>query len=270
MDIERQKLEIEKKKLALEQSFSKQYAVPIVTIFCAVIAGFFAVAQVQIAAINKDKELALTNIQNERKWKLDVADFVFKNRDIIFSSNIAEQRSLRDVILVTFPSEITEKLFERIEFASPVEQKVVWQEAQEMVSKFSAIEEVQNEALTLFRQGKYDESISVNNRVLEIDQNNVQALNRKGYSLFRSKKFEEAIGSLSKAVKIQPDHELANLNLAKSYCAFGNPDAAKTTLDAAFKLKPSLLQIALSDGEFSRTCKEIVPALKSNKSLKGQ
>ncbi|MCI5209731.1 MAG: tetratricopeptide repeat protein [Candidatus Electrothrix sp. ATG2] len=264
-EIEKQKLEIEKKRLDLEgqENFLKKIVLPLVSVVCAVIAGLFALAQVWVASIDKEKELELSKLGNERQWKLDIVRFVFNNRDVIFSDNYKEQRCLRDVILVTFPHEVTAKLFERIEIAVPVKQKEVWKEAQELVEKVVAVDEMKTEALKLFRQGKFSESVAVNDKALQFEPDNVTILNRKGYSLFRSKNFDKAITTLSKAVRLQPDHKFANLNLTKALCAAEKSEQAKNTLNAAINLKPDLLQTALSDGEFRRICKQLVPELTS-------
>lgn len=261
LELNRQRLGSEKARLVLEESFVKKYATPLFSVVVTIVAGFFALAQVWIASINRDKEIETTRLQNERQWKLNVADFVFKNREIIFSGNTEEQRRLRDVMVVTFPPEVTTGLFERIGVAVPIEQKQLWQDGQELALRVETTEAIQSEALTLFRQGQFDTAVSAYDKALTFEPNNVQLLNRKGYSLFRAKKFDDAIATLRQAVKLRPDHELANLNLVKALCAAGKTAEAEEVMRAAIKSKPALFQTALSDGEFSRTCKPILDAL---------
>lgn len=115
--------------------------------------------------------------------------------------------------------------------------------------------------MALFRQKKYDEAVSAYDKALEQDPDNVRVLNNKGYSLFRAKRLDEAIFTLTGAVSLQPDHPLANLNLAKALCAAGNHKDAQKIATKAINLNPEFKRIALTDGEFIRVCKPILPAI---------
>jgi tetratricopeptide (TPR) repeat protein len=260
-NLDRQRLEIERQRLVLEGSFAKKYAAPIFSAVVAIVAGLFALAQVWVASISKDKELETTRMHNERRWKLDIADFVFKNREVIFSKNIEEQRRLRDVMLVTFPPEVATGLFGRIETAVPSDKKQLWQDGQVLALQIAEAEAIRSKALTHFHQGKFDEAVTAYDKGLDSDPNNLQLLNWKGYSLFRARKFDDAIATLKKVVLLRPDHELANLNLTKALCAAGRPEEAEKTMRVAINLKPSIVKIALADGEFTRTCNSILHLL---------
>ena len=145
--LEEQRLELERARLQLEQSFSKRYATPLIAVLGTIAAGVFALAQVQVASIQKDKELASAQIQKdremdiarterERQWRFNIVDFVFKNREAIFSKvNEAEQERIIKVIAVKFPPDITKVLFENLKVAFPEQQKSVVADAQLLVSK---------------------------------------------------------------------------------------------------------------------------------------
>jgi len=90
---------------------------------------------------------------------------------------------------------------------------------------------------------------------------NVKYLNRAGYGLFRDGRYDEAISNLTRAVSLQPDHLLANLNLAKALCAAGKLAEAEEVVDKASRLNPSLASTAREDGEFARICKPLLRAL---------
>jgi hypothetical protein len=138
LPLEERRFELEKARLALEGSFSKKYAAALIGVLGAIVAGIFALAQIQVASITKEKELESARLEHERRWKLDVADFVFRNRETIFSTNETEQRRIRNVMVVTFPYDITKVLFEKLEAAVPEEQKSLWQEGQKLLVKVDA------------------------------------------------------------------------------------------------------------------------------------
>jgi tetratricopeptide (TPR) repeat protein len=269
LELDKQRLQLETQKLLLEGTFAKKYATSIISIAVAVVGGFFAIAQIWMASISKEKELEINRQinertteanqnENERQWKLQITDFIFKNREVIFSENVKEQQRLRDIIIVTFPSEITKKLFERMEVTVPESQKPVWQEGQQLLSAVDSIAVYQKNGKALFCQSKYNEAVAIYDKALSFDSTNIQVLNYKGYSLFRNKKYEEAVNVLTKAIKIKPDYAMANLNLAKVYCAQGNQPAAIEVMNKGIKLNPNLLKLAKTDTELTKYCKEIL------------
>jgi hypothetical protein len=144
--LEEQRLELEKARLALEQTFSKKYATPLIGVLGALVAGFFALAQVKVAGIEKERQIAsdasaksseleIARLERERRWKLDVADFVFRNREVLFSSgNKEEQKRIFSVMAITFPQDITKVIFENIKATIPGQQETLTV-LEEVVSK---------------------------------------------------------------------------------------------------------------------------------------
>lgn len=129
--LDEQRLEIEKARLALDSSSKRNYSVPLFGVLTAVVAGLFALAPVGVAYLQKDKELDLSASERDRRWKLDMVEFVFRNRDVIFSeSKGEEQQRIIRVMLVAFPPEISGPVFEKVKADAPPEQKPQWEQAQ--------------------------------------------------------------------------------------------------------------------------------------------
>lgn len=93
------------------------------------------------------------------------------------------------------------------------------------------------------------------------DASDVKLLNREGYKLFRAKRYDEAVSTLARAVNLQPDHRLANLNLAKALCAAERLPEAAEVMKKGLNLNPELRSTAFGDGEFNRVCKDIMKNL---------
>ncbi len=103
-----------------ETFFQKHFGVIITAMvsFCAVIVS---IAQIWIATINKDKELAITEFtakearlldekKSTRQWQLDLAEFMAKYREEIFTQG--EKRfEFQQIMLATFPKEVTLHVF---------------------------------------------------------------------------------------------------------------------------------------------------------------
>ena len=132
--LDEERLELEKARLQLENSLSKKYFAPLLSILGAIVAGLFALVPVWIASIQKDKEITLAELEQERRWKLDMAEFIFNNREVIFSSDQnTEQQRITKVIAVTFPPDIAGVIFENVKATAPPGQKPIWEEGQLLV-----------------------------------------------------------------------------------------------------------------------------------------
>ena len=146
LDIEIERLEIEKSRLKIEQTIWKKYLVPLISLAGIMIAGMFAGAQVWIesiqkereleeAKIQKNKELELARLGQERQWKLDMARFVFDNREAIFSDeNSKDKEKIVKVIAITFPPELSTILLGRMKEALPENQQAAIEKGQKIVN----------------------------------------------------------------------------------------------------------------------------------------
>ena len=100
--------------------FKENFSV-IVTGVVSFAAVFVSIAQVWVASIDKEKEIALSNanaaemrkldeVKATRAWKLDLANFMATYRKEIFSEK-KEGVQLKQIMLATFPPEVTSNVF---------------------------------------------------------------------------------------------------------------------------------------------------------------
>jgi hypothetical protein len=69
------KVLLEKARLQMARSFWKKYVTPFIGIIGIIIAGFFSITQVWVASVQKDKDIASTQILKERE--IEVAPFIY-------------------------------------------------------------------------------------------------------------------------------------------------------------------------------------------------
>ncbi len=68
------------------------------------------------------------------------------------------------------------------------------------------VEDYINVGLTLDHLGKHQQAIEYYEKALDIDHNNVTALDNKGYALYNLKKYDEAIDIASQAIGIDSNY----------------------------------------------------------------
>jgi hypothetical protein len=126
LSLERARLELESKRLEIEQGFFRRNLGAIITAAVTLIAVSVSGFQVWIAHIASEKEQRLAEIEAERRWRLDVFSIVSTHSDLIFSSDQNKQRQIRNVMLITLPTDIVSALFADLERTSA--QAQVWSE----------------------------------------------------------------------------------------------------------------------------------------------
>jgi hypothetical protein len=89
----------------------------------------------ELAKIQKNKELQIVKKNNLMKWKLDLASFIAKNKDFVFSSNIQDRIKIRDVMILTFPADIVQAVFQDLTSTVPRSEKETWSEGIEIINK---------------------------------------------------------------------------------------------------------------------------------------
>ncbi|MCG9711835.1 hypothetical protein L1D29_03250 [Shewanella insulae] len=110
----------ESDSIASETFFQKHFGVIITAIVssCAVVVS---IAQIWVATINKEKELAITELtakesrvlderKSTRQWQLDLAEFMAKYREEIFTPG-DKRFEFQQIMLATFPKEVTLHVF---------------------------------------------------------------------------------------------------------------------------------------------------------------
>jgi hypothetical protein len=145
--LERERFEFEKEIAVRERRFLYRNSAAVITAAISLAALAVSISQVWVAHIGKqreievtqlqkDKELKLEELREDRKWKYDTLQFVSSNKDAVFGGNDSERKRIRDVMTVTFPIEILDKLFSDLEERgkSP-EEKATWSEGQKEVDR---------------------------------------------------------------------------------------------------------------------------------------
>jgi len=101
--------------------------------------------------------------------------------------------------------------------------------------------------------GFKEKAIEKYNVYLKIDTKNADVLVDRGVCYYEVHKYDDAINSMEKALKIQPDHQIAQLNLGIVNMATGNKDKAIEWWKKALQTDPT--------SEVGKKAKEL---LKSN------
>ena len=90
--------------------------------------------------------------------------------------------------------------------------------------------------------GKYDDALNCFNRVVEENPEDVLAFNHIGSIYALKNQNKDAVSSYLRGLKIDPNHPILHLNLAKSYDALGEFEKAQSEYEAALKTKPGWLE----------------------------
>lgn len=139
MKFKRDKLEFEKKQFALKNRFLNRNLGVLITAAVTLLVVLIQAGQIwkaeqnnrkdlEISREQRQQELTLNRLENERRWKLDLFQFVSDNMNMIFSDNSDERKRIRNVMVVTFPTEIINALFQNLELSVPEDEKQVWRD----------------------------------------------------------------------------------------------------------------------------------------------
>lgn len=157
LELERQRLEIEKIRTEIEKANAQNEKRIIYKHFGALLTALVTLAtvgvsasQIWVAKITHDREIEISQIQREkehdlaqlemdRRWKLDITNFVAKNQDLIFSKDTEQRKTIRNVLLVTFPPDVTKALFERLERAVSDEEQETWREGRNIIAQLQGV-----------------------------------------------------------------------------------------------------------------------------------
>ncbi len=147
LELERERFEFEKETAVGERRFLFRNSATVITAAISLAALAVSISQVWVEHIRRQREIEVTQVQNDkelkleelredRKWKYDALQFVSSNKDAVFGGNDSERKRIRDVMTVTFPVEILDKLFSDLEERgkSP-EEKATWSEGQKEVDR---------------------------------------------------------------------------------------------------------------------------------------
>ncbi|NIM11906.1 MAG: hypothetical protein GTO45_07305 [Candidatus Aminicenantes bacterium] len=139
LELERLRLDVEREKIKAEKRFTSKHLGTIITALISVAALIVSAAQVYIATVNKDKEMELNRLHIEREWKLKTVEYVSNNWGKIFSNNEVDANRMRDIMLATFPEEITGPLFIKLKETVDTEKgKKTWRDGMQTLARVSA------------------------------------------------------------------------------------------------------------------------------------
>jgi hypothetical protein len=71
--------------------------------------------QIIVAYISKSKEIRIAEIDQDRKWKLTISEFIITHHDEVFSEDTSKRSRIQLVMKIAFPQEITKVLFNQID-----------------------------------------------------------------------------------------------------------------------------------------------------------
>jgi hypothetical protein len=139
LEIERERLEIERAKAQNEALFFNKHFGALATIFASVaavgISGVISYVQIREADTAKEKdrlqkqqELTLTEREQNRRSKLDFAQFVSSHMNDLLADDQRKHAIIRDVMLATFPPEVAAVTFQQLALTVPDAVKTIWRE----------------------------------------------------------------------------------------------------------------------------------------------
>ena len=79
------------------------------------------------------------------------------------------------------------------------------------------VDALNNKGLIVYNQGKYEEALNCFNRVIEIAPYSIYGWTNKGLILYNQEKYEEAITCFAKALDIEPRYRPSWNNLGKLF-----------------------------------------------------
>jgi hypothetical protein len=76
-----------------------------------IIGIFVTYYNIQITKLDNEKTLQLAKMHEDRDWKYKLTDFMGKHMDDIFSENLRTRENIRKIMMVSFSTDITDKVF---------------------------------------------------------------------------------------------------------------------------------------------------------------
>jgi hypothetical protein len=162
-NVEERMLALEERKLSLEESerpeklrsrrgeFLKANLATILAFLTSIASLLIAYRSMQISEETERRRSALDTqrldleirkavseaAQDDRKWHMDLLDFSAKNRDLIFGADEVAKQRIKNIMIVTFPSELVGPLFEKLEQLSP--KTTAWKEGAQQAQALSPL-----------------------------------------------------------------------------------------------------------------------------------
>ncbi len=140
LDIERQKLELERGRATREQRFLNRHFGTVLTVVVSLMAAFVSASQVYLSYRGERERRLIERGDKDRDWNLRLVEFVSEHKDTIFGGDDEQRVRIRNVILVAFPPSLTTALFAKLEEASKptTEGTTLWKDSQDKAANISA------------------------------------------------------------------------------------------------------------------------------------
>ena len=110
-----------------------------------------------------------------------------------------------------------EKLIENRELRETTKAPPMSSDRQQGNEELGKLDDILKKANEMYDAKRYHEALELYNRALDVDKNNVNALNNKGLCYDRIGKFEEAIKWYDKALEVDPKYPLAPITKVLLY-----------------------------------------------------
>jgi Flp pilus assembly protein TadD len=127
-------------------------------------------------------------------------------------------------------------------------QEIEEQERQRTVTSFIA------EGVSYRLNGDFAEAITLYDKALALDPQNLRALEFKGYALYRMNSYPEAEKILNQAYELDSKQLGVVINLLKLHCASGKTEAAQNFFRQHREYLLSHQETLKNDGEFLKVC----------------
>jgi len=108
---------------------------------------------------------------------------------------------------------------------------------------------------------QYDLALSYFDRVLEIEPENLKALNAKGVISAKTEKYDDALSYFDKILEIEPDNVDVLNNKIALFLELGKQENAMHHMDRVLEIEPDNVQVLFTKGEIHLEKKEYEQAL---------
>jgi arylsulfatase A-like enzyme/Tfp pilus assembly protein PilF len=98
-------------------------------------------------------------------------------------------------------------------------------------------------------ENSLDKAVPLLRQVTDADPNVIDAWFMLGNEYFKARKFGDALNYFKKALALKPDYDLALINMANSYRALGNDEAAMAGYEQYLRIDPKNAYVRYQTGE---------------------
>ena len=127
LDIERQRLKVEEARAAFEKRLSNRYLAVIIGALVSSAGLTLSYCQTNTERAQKERETNIMDVRQTNEWNLSALKFVTEHAEVIYGPDNDKRTRIRDIMVATFPPNITTKLFQNLEATATSDQaKTTW------------------------------------------------------------------------------------------------------------------------------------------------